>query len=190
MSELPITALLENIQAGDEEALLMLHDRYANIVYSVAYRVLNNGQDAEEVVQDVFLRVWEKAASFDSAKGNFTTWIATIARRAAIDRLRSRTRKTPDQVVSMDAAPHLWETTLVQEDMTDLQRSLLSAMSELSTEQQEAIQLAYFHGMSHADIAAHLKRPLGSVKSHIRLGMQKLRGIWLQDQPLPSDEES
>ncbi len=167
----------------------MLHDRYVNIVYSVAYRILNNGQDAEEVVQDVFLRVWERSASYDERKGKFTTWIATISRRMAIDRLRSRERKTPDQMLSMDAAPHLWETTLVQEDMTDLQRSLLSAMRELSQEQQQAIQLAYFHGMSHADIAAHLNRPLGTVKSHIRLGMQKLRGIWLREQPVSTDEE-
>jgi len=168
----------------------MLHDRYVNIVYSVAYRVLNNAQDAEEVVQDVFLRVWERSASFDDRKGKFTTWIATISRRIAIDRLRSRERKTPDESFSMDAAPHLWETTLVQEDMTDLQRSLLSAIAELSDEQQQAIKLAYFHGMSHSDIAAHLNRPLGTVKSHIRLGMQKLRGIWLTEQPVPSDEET
>ncbi|MEL6310156.1 MAG: sigma-70 family RNA polymerase sigma factor [Chloroflexota bacterium] len=178
MSEPPITTLLERVQAGDEHALLTLYDQYANAVYSVAYRVLNNQLDAEEVAQDVFMKLWEKAQSFDPERGSFVSWLLTIARRSAIDRLRKRTRREPDEAVSMDAKPYLWETKLGQEDMSDLQRSLLSVLDELSQGQREAIYLAYFHDMSHSDIAAHLDRPLGTVKSHIRLGMQKLRTIW------------
>src|SRR5262245_38232117 len=179
MNSEAITQLLNQIQAGSEEALLQLHEQFATPVYSVAYRVLGNPQDAEEATQDVFLRLWDKANTFDPQRGNFTSWLLTIARRVAIDRLRKRERRDPSNSVSMDEEPYLWETTLIGEDMTELQRSLLSVLNQLPKEQQEAIFLAYFHGMSHSDISAYLGKPLGTVKSHIRLGMQKLREIWL-----------
>lgn len=181
MSETPINDLLNQIQVGNEDALIQLHEEFSTPVYSVAYRVLGNSQDAEEVTQDVFLKLWDKAYSFDSDKGKFISWILTITRRSAIDRLRKRDRRDPpENSISMDAAPYLWETKLGTEDMTDLQRSLLSVLGELPDTQRDAIYLSYFHGMSHSDISAHLNRPLGTVKSHIRLGMQKLRAIWTQ----------
>lgn len=183
MSETPIKILLKQIQSGNEEALLILHDQFATPVYSVAYRVLGNTEDAEEVTQDVFLKLWGKARSFDPDKGKFTSWLLTIARRSAIDLLRKRQRREPpEQSISMDASPYLWETVPGKEDISDLQRSLLGVMGEIPNEQGEAIYLAYFHGMSHSDIAAYLNKPLGTVKSHIRLGMQKLRSIWMQEQ--------
>jgi RNA polymerase sigma-70 factor (ECF subfamily) len=112
------------------------------------------------------------------------SWLLTIARRTAIDRLRKRERREPpDNSISMDAAPYLWETSLGEEDATDLERSLLGVLEELPEDQRNAIYLSYFHGMSHSDIALHLDKPLGTVKSHIRLGMQKLRSIWMQQQP-------
>lgn len=181
MSETPITTLLDQIQSGDEDALFALHERFSTAVYSVAYRVLGNARDAEEVTQDVFLKLWEKARTFDEDRGKFSSWLLTIARRSAIDRLRKRERRAPpENSFSMDAVPYLRETEFGTEDISDLQQSLLSVMGELPDDQQEAIYLAYFHGMSHSDIAAHLNKPLGTVKSHIRLGMQKLRAIWMQ----------
>ncbi len=189
MGETPITTLLEEIDAGNEDALIQLHDEFSTPVYSVAYRVLGNSQDAEEVTQDVFLKLWDKAYTFDANKGKFISWILTITRRSAIDRLRKRDRREPpEESVSMDAAPYLWETKLGEEDMSDLQRSLLSVMGELPEAQKEAIYLAYFHDMSHSDIAAHLNRPLGTVKSHIRLGMQKLRAKWTKKQTKPTTQ--
>lgn len=189
MSEIPIETLLEQIQNGNEDALLTVHERFANPVYSVTYRVLNNAQDAEEVTQDVFLRLWDKANTFNPKKGKFLSWLLTIAKRAAIDYLRKRQRREPPaNSVSMDAEPYLWETTLVEEDMTELQRSLLSTLSELPEDQRYAIFLAYFHGMSHSDIAAYTNKPLGTVKSHVRLGMQKLRTIWHQQQSVQTDK--
>lgn len=175
-----IQSLLGRIQFGDEEALLDLHEQFATLVYSVTYRVLGNQEDAEEATQDTFLRLWDKAEKFDATRGSFTAWLLTIARRVAIDRMRKRQRREPPQnSVSMDEKPHLWETTLIKEDLSDLQRTLLSTLKELPEDQQRAIYLAYFHGMSHQDISDHLKKPLGTVKSQIRLGMQKLRDIWL-----------
>jgi len=190
MSETPIKSLLQQIQSGSEEALLQLHDEFATPVYSVAYRVLGNSQDAEEVTQDVFLKLWDKAQSFDPDKGKFTSWLLTIARRSAIDRLRKRERREPpDNSISMDAAPYLWETTPGGEEISDLQRSLIGVLGELPDDQRNAIYLSYFHDMSHSDIAAHLNKPLGTVKSHIRLGMQKLRSIWNQQPDTRIDSE-
>lgn len=184
MSETPIPDLIHQIQSGSEEALLQLHDEFATPVYSVAYHVLGNSQDAEEVTQDVFLKLWDKSQSFDPDRGKFTSWLLTIARRTAIDRLRKRQRREPpDNSVSIDSAPYLSEIIGGEEDITDLQHSLLSVMDELPTDQRDAIYLAYFHGMSHSDIAAHVNKPLGTIKSHIRMGMQKLRIIWMQNQP-------
>ncbi|MGB7339983.1 MAG: sigma-70 family RNA polymerase sigma factor [Phototrophicaceae bacterium] len=184
MSETPIPDLIHQIQSGSEEALLQLHDEFATPVYSVAYHVLGNSQDAEEVTQDVFLKLWDKSQSFDPDRGKFTSWLLTIARRTAIDRLRKRQRREPpDNSVSIDSAPYLSEIIGGEEDITDLQHSLLSVMNELPTDQRDAIYLAYFHGMSHSDIAAHVNKPLGTIKSHIRMGMQKLRIIWMQNQP-------
>lgn len=181
MSETPIDKLIKQIEVGDEDALIQLHEEFSTPVYSVAYRVLGNKLDAEEVTQDVFMKLWDKAYTFDSNKGKFISWILTITRRSAIDRLRKRDRREPpENSVSMDAEPYLWETKLGSEDMSDVQRSLLSVMGQLPQDQAQAIYLSYFHSMSHSDIAAHLDRPLGTVKSHIRLGMQKLRDIWTQ----------
>lgn len=191
MNQVSVSALLKQIESGEEAALLALHDRFANAVYSVAYRVLNNQQDAEEVTQDVFLRLWDKAQTYDPQKGKFLSWLLTITRRLAIDRLRKRNRREPPpNSVSMDEKPYLWETTLISENFDDLQRSLLSVLDELPDDQQQTIQLAYFYGMSHSDISDYLSRPLGTVKSQIRLGMQKLRSIWLSKQAVSSEQDN
>jgi RNA polymerase sigma-70 factor (ECF subfamily) len=188
MPEQSVTVLLKQIQAGDEDALVALHGRFANLAYSVAYQVLDDAQAAEEVTQDLFMRLWHRAEQFDPARGAFTGWLATITRRLAIDRLRQQHRRgSVGQAVSMDAHPHLWETTLVYEDLTDLQRTLLSALAQLPLEEQQALHLAYFQGMTHSEIAAALGRPLGTVKSHIRQGMDRLRQLWLTDSAAGSD---
>jgi RNA polymerase sigma-70 factor, ECF subfamily len=183
-------SLLNRIKSGDESALFDLHERFATVVYSVTYRVLGNQQDAEEATQDVFLRLWDKVEQFDSTRGSFSAWLLTIARRIAIDRFRKRERRDPPpNSVSMDEKPYLWESTLIENDLSDLQRTLLSTLNELPDNQQQAIYCAYFHGMSHRDIAEHLNKPLGTIKSHIRLGMQSLREIWINQQPVSLDDK-
>ena len=114
MTETPnIDKLIQQIEAGDEDALIQLHEEFSTPVYSVAYRVLGNNLDAEEVTQDVFMKLWDKAYTFDSNKGKFISWLLTITRRSAIDRLRKRDRREPpENSVSMDAEPYLWETKL------------------------------------------------------------------------------
>jgi RNA polymerase sigma-70 factor (ECF subfamily) len=174
----PEFVLLQRIQAGDEEALVALHAQYANLVYSVAYRVLNDQMAAEEVTQDTFMRLWNKSYSFDPEKGRFITWLLTVTRRLAIDQLRQRQRREPRTgMLFIDEDPNLWETILTT-DGSDLRRLLVSVLKELPTEQRELIELVYFYGMSHSDISETLHLPLGTVKTRIRLGMQKLRTAW------------
>lgn len=185
MSSHPSVAeLLQRIQAGDEEALFVLHARYINLVYSVAYHMLEDQMAAEEVAQDTFMRLWEKAAAYDPERGEFITWLLTITRRLAIDMLRRHHRREPRQhTVFIDDNPEMWENVLSTET-SELRRSLLAVLRQLPPEQQDAIDLAYFYGMSHTDIAAYRKVPLGTVKTRIRQGMQKLRTIWLAEQPM------
>lgn len=180
MDHQTLTALLERIQHDDETALSALYDAYVNAVFSVALHVLGNQQDAEEVTQDVFLRIWHKAEQYDPQRGRFLTWLLTITRRLAIDQVRRKQRvvEVPDPV-SLDAHEQLWDQVVAKDEMTDLQRSLLSALQELPGDYRDAILLAYFRGMTHVEIAAFLDRPLGTVKTHIRQGMEKLRTVWL-----------
>lgn len=179
MNPQQLTKLLNQIQDNDESALSELYDQYVNAVFSVAYRVLGNEQDAEEVTQDVFMRIWKKAALYDEQKGKFISWLLTMTRRIAIDHLRRKQRASQvENPVSLDEQEFLYETTLVYDDTSELQRTLISVLQELPGEYRDAIQLAYFKGMTHAEIATYLKRPLGTVKSHIRQGMEKLRLIW------------
>jgi RNA polymerase sigma-70 factor (ECF subfamily) len=181
MSQTPELKLLRAIQKGDQEALVALHTRYANLVYSVAYRVLNDQMSAEEVTQDTFMRVWRKSESFDPDKGRFVTWLLTVTRRLAIDRLRSWQRREPQHsTLFIDENPQLWEQVLAVDGYSDLRGSLVAAIRDLPDAQREVIALAYFYGMSHSDIAEYLQAPLGTVKTRIRQGMQKLRVAWAE----------
>ena len=186
MNQTPELKLLQQIQAGDEEALVALHAQFANLVYSVAYRVLNDQMAAEEVTQDTFMRIWHKSYTFDPQKGRFITWLLTVTRRLAIDVLRQRQRREPNTgMLFMDEDPNLWENVLsTDSNSSDLRRTLVSVLSELPSEQRQLIELVYFYGMTHSDIAETTGLPLGTVKTRIRLGMQKLRLAWSAEAPL------
>ncbi len=185
MSELTELMLLQRVQHGDEDALISLHTQYANLVFSVAYRVLNDQMGAEEVTQDTFMRLWNKSYTYDPEKGRFTTWLLTVTRRLAIDVLRLRQRREPKAgMMFMDEDPGLWENILSVDGGSDLRRNLKSVLAQLPSDQSELIELVYFYGMSHNDIAETLSIPLGTVKTRIRLGMQKLRLAWVGDETI------
>jgi RNA polymerase sigma-70 factor (ECF subfamily) len=173
--------LLERIQAGDEQALLELYGRYVNVVYSVAYRVLNDQMAAEEVTQDTFLRLWHKSDAYDPAKGAFATWLLTIARRLAIDAFRQGQRRPLLGAVYVEDNPEMWDNLLGVDQSGELRRTLLAVIDDLPDEQRDAIQLAYFYGMTHSDISTYLGVPLGTVKTRLRLGMEKLRLAWMSE---------
>jgi RNA polymerase sigma-70 factor (ECF subfamily) len=171
--------LLMHIQHGSEDALLALHGRYVNAVYAVAFRVLGEQMAAEEATQDTFMRLWERGYTYDAARGDVLPWLLTIARRRAIDVLRQQRRQpAPDATFSIDEHPYLWEELPDGDDQRELRGTLTGVLNALPEDQRTAIQLAYFYGMSHRDIAAYLNEPLGTIKTRIRLGMQKLREAW------------
>ncbi len=175
--------LLQQIQQGQEDALIVLHERYARLVYSVAYRVLGDAMAAEEVTQDTFLRLWRRVEAYDEAKGAFVPWLLTIARRLAIDTFRKQQRDPLRDPVYPNGHLEGWEHLLGEEVDGELQRSMKALVGDLPSEQRIAIELAYFHGMTHSQIAAYLGEPLGTIKTRLRLGMQKLREAWFAEQP-------
>src|SRR5689334_15122632 len=175
-------ALIAAIVAGDSNALEQLYDRYASVVYRVALRMLKNRELAEEVVQEVFWRVWRRSASFANERGRVAQWLFGIAHNLCIDELR-RMRARPAAVYEDPEHPLIQQLLDEQADVpaaawTVEQRRMISeAMRELPAAQRQAIELAYFGGMSHQEIATKLNRPLGTIKTRVRLGLQKLSGL-------------
>lgn len=176
-------ALLAQIERGQQAALVSLHRRYVNLVYSLAARVVGEGMAAEEITQDVFLKLWRQPRAFDPARGRFSSWLLAVTRHAAIDRLRQEGRRPPEAPAARDDQPDPAETRLSGDDRREIEQSqqLRLLLEALPTEQREAIQWAYFGGLSQQEIADQLHLPLGTVKTRLRLGMQKLRALWRRD---------
>ncbi len=173
-------ALLERIQNGDAAALDELYARYSSAVYSLVWKILQNAEEAEDVALDVFWQVWRQADRYDPARGAPPAWIFTLARSRAIDRLRSRHRREDRTLSIDDPAVHL--DPLDEEAAPDRVASyrqardaVRKAMASLSEVQREAVELAFFQGLTHVEIAARLKQPLGTVKTRIRQGLIRLR---------------
>jgi RNA polymerase sigma-70 factor, ECF subfamily len=172
--------LIERLAGGDLAALDALYTRYARPVYSLALRVSGDGADAEEVTQDVFERVWRHAPTFDPSRGRFGTWLLSMTHHVAVDSVRKRQRRpqtvagdAAERVVNVMPDPQLdvGEATILAMQAEQVRRALRS----LPESQQQAIELAYFGGLSHLEIAAALGDPLGTVKARIRRGMERLR---------------
>jgi RNA polymerase sigma-70 factor (ECF subfamily) len=168
--------IIRRIAQGDEAALGDLYDRYSRPVYAMVLRMVRSEVDAEEIVQDVFLTVWRSARSFDAERAKVFTWVVTVARNRAIDRIRSIQRRQP--AIHAAAAPEPLDTDgtpLHSAMMADEARRLSDFVEALPVNQCLAIQLAFFEGMTHPEIAARLGETIGTVKAQIRLGMEKLR---------------
>ena len=174
-------ALLSQIVNHQAEALGTLYDRYGRLLYSVAYHLVGNQQLAEEITLDVFRRVWEKADSYRADRASVRTWLTSMARNRAIDILRREGVRPEHNSISWTelniepSAGGRSPETAVSNQMQ--QQKVHNALTELPQEQQEVLVLAFFHGYSHSEIANRLEMPLGTVKTRIRLGMQKLRHL-------------
>jgi len=165
--------LVERIVARDETALAALYDRYAGMVCAVLNRILRDEGAAEEILQDVFHQVWRNAAQFDPARGSIPGWLAVAARNRAISRLRRRNLgETEELVENAVILPSNLESDLAQKEMMDKVKSALGA---LPREQREAVELAYFEGLTHSEIAARTGDPLGTVKTRLRSAVESLR---------------
>jgi RNA polymerase sigma-70 factor (ECF subfamily) len=162
---------------GEQQAFAKLYDESSRLVYSIAYRVLGNAADAEEVTADVYAQVWRSAREYSSERGTPSTWLVMLARSRALDRLRTRDtrrqRETPlDEVSSARSREEPPEEILALKQQRSIVRS---AVATLAPEQREAIELSFFGGLTHSELAERLGAPLGTVKTRIRLGMIKLR---------------
>ena len=169
--------LLKAIAARDEAALAQLYDRYRTILFGLLMRILNNREEAEDVLQEAFLQVWRKAADFDETRGRPFTWLVTLARSRGIDRLRTLAAR---ERVAVAGAREVSEE--ISDAATDTfkseQRGLVSdALAKLPDEQKRPIMLAYFDGLTQSEIATRTGAPLGTVKTRMRTGMIRLREL-------------
>lgn len=178
-------SLIQRIASEDQSALSALYDRYANLVYTIALNTLGDTQSAEEVTQDVFLRVWNKAESYDANHAKVSTWLCSIARYRAIDLLRNlRSRPEGHSVDPQEVSPSFLVDPSNPELATHLalkNEDIRKAVKSLPDDQRQVLVWAYFRGYTHQEIAEQLDIPLGTAKTRIRLALQKLRGILAED---------
>jgi len=176
----PDIELLRRMVEGDSGALGEFYDRHAGVLFGLICRILDDVKEAEDVLQDVLLLIWDKAASFDAVQGRPLAWAVTLARHKAIDRLRATQRRRARFVADTDSEgvqdlpalqPSPPETARVHEQ-GELMRT---ALARLPSDQRRAIELAFFDGLTPTEVAATLNEPLGTVKARIRRGMLKLR---------------
>jgi RNA polymerase sigma-70 factor (ECF subfamily) len=173
-------ALVAQMASGDERALARLYDNTNRIVFSLALRILGDPPSAEEVTMEVYLQVWRTAERYDPRRGTVLSWLVTLVRSRAIDCLRSRKARRVGLEENVDTLANLRDYRPGPEILSaEYGRSLIvrKAMDELSPDQREAIELAYFSGLSHTEVAVETGLPLGTVKTRIRLGMLHLRKL-------------
>ncbi|HEX7313535.1 MAG TPA: sigma-70 family RNA polymerase sigma factor [Pyrinomonadaceae bacterium] len=170
--------LLRAVARGDEAAFAQVYDRYAPILLGLMLRILRSRAEAEDVLQEVFLQVWQQARSFDPARGRGFTWLATLARSRAIDRLRAvDSRERAAQRSAEDGQPPEVESrNWADEEAIRAERAeaVRAALAELPEEQRQVLLLAYLDGMSQSEIAAAKNQPLGTVKTRTRAGLKRL----------------
>ena len=175
--QMPDTSLVEQMTAGDESALAALYDRYSGALYGLLLRILKDTHAAEEVLQDLFLHLWRTASRFDANRGSMTAWLMVMARNRAISRLRRGNRAA----MADDPEGYLLESAPDPANLEDeaarrqMAGRLRAAMANLPGEQREALELAYFEGMTQTEIAERTGAPLGTVKSRVRAAMQSLK---------------
>lgn len=173
--------LLQLTGAGDRTAFARLYDRLSGVLFATAYSVLNNREAAEDVLQDAFLMIWEKAPLYDASRGKPLTWAITVTRNKSIDRLRAlqRRRRLYDQAESesLTDAPFDDRDSLSAVMGAERGSIVRNALDHLSPEQREAIELTFFQSLTQGEVATRLELPLGTVKARIRRGLMRLREV-------------
>lgn len=169
-------ALIKRIAQQDQTAMAELYDRYVSTLYAVAFKTLNAAQESEEVVLDVFAQVWRTASRFDAAKTQVDTWLFIITRSHTLARLRimQQTEKTAIAAAELPAAS-IEHDPISDALILERRNQIQSALNQLSHEQRQVIELAHYKGLSHSEIAAQLGLPIGTVKTRIRLALNRLR---------------
>lgn len=171
--------LMPLIGEKNPDAFEVFYDRHGGVAYSLAYRIVGERGAAEDVTQEAFISIWRSGARYDAARGSVRTWMLGIVRNRAIDALRSKTGKAPkldfddDSILEHRPAAEQTESEALERETA---QEVRGALGELPGEQAKVIQLAYFGGFSHSEIAGMLGVPLGTVKGRMRLGLEKIRG--------------
>jgi RNA polymerase sigma-70 factor (ECF subfamily) len=174
--------LVVRIAQGDASALEELYDRYVRQCFGLALRMLNDSALSEEVVQEVFLKLWTNPGSYSTLKGKFISWLLSLIHHRCIDELRKRSHTDvaldgPETSNVLSTEPDPDPDPADQVWMRDQQRVVREALSQIPANQRQVLELAYYRGLSHSEIADRLGQPLGTVKTRIRLGMQSLRRL-------------
>ena len=170
--------LLRQIAAGDRSSFAEFYDRHSTLMFSVACKILNNNTEAEDVLQETFLQIWEKASKFDPKLGKASSWAAILVRNKAIDRIRASQRRARlAEEAGAEQAVTTPPTDTANENLYGHEKAQMiqSAIGELPNEQRQAIELAYFSGLTQDQISKKLNEPLGTIKARIRRGLLKLR---------------
>ncbi|MGB7213267.1 MAG: sigma-70 family RNA polymerase sigma factor [Gemmatimonadales bacterium] len=172
-------ALIQRIASGDEQAIGPLYDRFAPVLHAAAWRITGEKDDAEDVLINAFAQAWHEASSYDAQQGSVGAWMMTITRTRALALIRSHGHHGPAAAAEPEAAgagasPWRYATSRSAEQ-SERRRLISIALQGLSAAQRQAIELAYYEGLSHSEIAEKLGEPLGTVKTRVRLGLQKLR---------------
>lgn len=187
MSDYPDSAtdtwLVARVAQQDDAALMKLYARHGSLVYGTALRVLRAPGLAEEVTQDVFLRVWRRPERWNAALGAFPAWLTTIARNAAIDRLRKEQRRAPLAPEELDDLLHQLSEPVPTTDHAWFDAQIMQQLlQELPENQRTLVELAFYWGYTHSELAEQLDLPLGTVKTRLRAGLIKLRVLWEESQ--------
>ena len=163
--------LVARIRAGDQQAMSELYDRYSRVVYAVALRVLQDTAAAEDVLQDIFLQLWRNPDAFDASRGSLAAWLSVIARHRSIDRLRKRRPELDIEECVIAGGPDLRDET----ERALVVEKIRGVLSQMDPNQRYALELAYFQGLTHSEIAQKTGEPLGTIKTRIRSALQQLR---------------
>ena len=188
-TDLRWNAIVERIAAGDKQALAEFYDVSSRFVFGLALRIVGDRADAEEVTMDVYLQAWRSASGFDSERGSATAWLAMLARCRGIDKLRSKgvqKRQLETEISeSLGELPSSGRTPAEDATIRETREMVRQALATLDHDQRLLLELAYFEGWSHTELADKLGLPLGTVKTRIRQGMARLRDLLTEDPPEP-----
>lgn len=169
--------LVARLKRRDPDAMAHLYDRYGRMLYSLILRVVRNEAEAEDLLQETFLRVWNRVIAFDQERGALGPWLLAVARNRAIDYLRSVQGRELESSMELERMENPSLFTSLETDILNIDRvkKLKEAFQKLTPNQRTVIELAYFEGLSQVEMAAHLKQPLGTVKTWVRTGLKALR---------------
>lgn len=171
----PDGELIDRVKNRDKAAFGEIYSRFSQIVFNLVYRILKDREETEEVVQEIFLQVWKKAALYDSERGALSTWIINIARNRSIDRLRALGHRDRSMQIDEERLNSKYDLSRIIEDREERKKVIQNALDTLPEDQRAAIEMVYFDGYTHVETAERLGEPVGTIKTRLRLGVARLR---------------